>query len=121
MIDPSLIGRTTRWTVVASLLLAAMAFAGGRFDAGLGILAGAVLGLVPVLSWAWAIAPLMRGRNGWLVAALMLGKVIFYGAALYALVWSQAVHVPSMAVAILVPHGVLAAAALTARPAEAKA
>jgi len=109
---------------VASFLPAAMAFAGGRFDAGLGVLAGAALGLVPVLSWAWAIAPLMRGsgRSGWLVAALMLGKVILYGGALYLLIWSRRVHVPSMAMALLIPHAALAIAAM-ARPAatEAKA
>lgn len=72
--------------ISAALLSAAavVAAALGQLPFAGGLLVGLVLGALPVASWAWIISRgLQSKRNRILAAALVVGKLAFYGAVLF--------------------------------------
>lgn len=59
---------------------------------GVGIPAGAILGLVPILTWACFLSRLLEKKSVFLFALISFAKLGFYAAAFYFLVHQQRVH-----------------------------
>ena len=130
MIESILVRRLSAITLFLAVAVAALALALGSPRVAGGIAAGAVLGLLPIVSWSYlgimllpgphsAEAPqelIERDRNGakanpLLFGVISLGKLGLYGAALYVLVGRNLVHPLALAGALLVPGLLLAALA----------
>ncbi len=121
MIDAPLVRTTSIGTFGFGAVLAGAATAIAGLPAAAGVAAGLALGLLPIVSWAFLLKPLLEERGVWLFAAITLGKFILYAAALYQLVLVPRVPAAALGAGLLLPHLVLAAAALRARPAELRA
>lgn len=59
---------------------------------GLGVPAGAILGLVPFVTWAWFLSRLLERKSVLLFALISLAKLGFYAGAFYFLVHQNRVH-----------------------------
>lgn len=87
MIDRFQIRRLTLAALAVSLVAGAAAFFATRSPAvGLGVPAGALLGLIPFVTWAWLLGRLLERRSLLLFTLITLAKLGFYAGALYFLV-----------------------------------
>jgi len=59
---------------------------------GLGVPAGAILGLVPFVTWAFFLSRLLEKKSVLLLALVSLGKLGLYAGAIYFLVSQDRVH-----------------------------
>ncbi|MBI4563704.1 MAG: hypothetical protein HY716_03300 [Planctomycetes bacterium] len=87
MINHTLIVRLTFAAASASLAAAALGYAAtDSFPVAGAVVAGAMLGLVPFISWNQLVHPLMEYGHVGRIILLTFGKLALYGSALYLLV-----------------------------------
>ncbi|HEU4338852.1 MAG TPA: hypothetical protein VFS19_02190 [Planctomycetota bacterium] len=87
MIDRFQIRRLSLAALAVSMVAGATAFLATRSAAvGLGVPAGALLGLVPFVTWAWLLGRLLERKSFVLFGLVTFAKLGFYAGALYFLV-----------------------------------
>lgn len=93
MIDRLLVRRLSLALLAVSVAAGGVALlATGSPAVGFGIPAGAVLGLVPFVTWAWLLGRLLERKSVLLFALVSLAKLAFYAGAFYVLVYQERVH-----------------------------
>ena len=121
MIERSLVRQVVVITGLISVAAALLTQAcGGSKSFSVGFLAGAGMGLLPIVTWAAMVGPMVRRGSGILVAIIMLGKLAIYGVLLVALVGGGRVNPLAFGGALLMPSFVMAWILLT-RPEGAQA
>jgi hypothetical protein len=120
MIQPALVRRLSGITLLLALALSALAFATGSPRVAGGVAAGAVLGLLPIVTWSVLGGLLLSARAPLLFGAISLGKLLLYAAALAILIGKNLVNPLAFAGALLVPSLLLAVAVSIRRPEAAR-
>jgi|SRR5882672_10326349 len=93
MIDRHLVRKLSLAALAVSVVAGGAAFlATGSAAVGLGVPAGAILGLVPFVTWAWFLARLLERKSVLLFALVSLAKLAFYAGVFYLLVYQKRVH-----------------------------
>jgi len=93
MIDRLLVRRISLAALAISVAAGGVAFlATGSAAVALGLPAGALLGLVPFVTWAWFLGRLLERKSVVLFALISLAKLGFYAGAFYLLVYQDRVH-----------------------------
>jgi len=93
MIDRLLVRKLSLAALAVSVVAGGGAYvATGSAAVGLGVPAGAVLGLVPFVTWAWFLARLLERKSVLLFALISLAKLAFYAGVFYLLVYQDRVH-----------------------------
>jgi len=98
MIDRLLVRKLSLAALAISVAAGGVAFLATRSAAvGLGVPAGALLGLVPFISWAWFLGRLLERKSVLLFALVSLSKLGFYAGAFFFLVYQGRVHPMALA------------------------
>ncbi len=93
MIDRLQVRRLSLAALAVSVIAGGVAFlASGSAAVGLGVPAGAVLGLIPFATWAWFLARLLEKKSLLLFALISIVKLAFYAGAFYFLIHQDRVH-----------------------------
>ena len=93
MIDRLQIRRLSLAAIAVSIVAGATAYFATRSAAvGLGVPAGALLGLIPFVTWAWLLVRLLERKSILLFGLITIAKLGLYGVALYFLVYQNRVH-----------------------------
>ena len=87
MIDRLQIRRLSLAALAVSIVAGATAYLATRSAAvGLGVPAGALLGLTPFVTGAWILGRLLERKSHLLLGLILFAKLGFYGGALYILI-----------------------------------
>jgi len=93
MIDRHQLRTLSLAALAVSIVAGGVAFIATKSAAiGLGVPAGALLGLVPLLSWAWFLSRLLEKKSVLLFLLISILKLGFYAGAFYFLVHQQRVN-----------------------------
>ena len=117
MIESILVRRLSGITLLLAAALSALAYSSGDLRVAGGIAAGAVLGLLPIVTWSFLGRLLLSARAPVLFGVLSLAKLLVYAAALAVLIGGNRVDPLAFAGALLAPS-LLMAAMLSARRME---
>ncbi|HZN61054.1 MAG TPA: hypothetical protein VFC90_01485 [Planctomycetota bacterium] len=93
MIDRHQLRTLSLAALAVSIVSGGVAFLATKSAAiGLGVPAGAIMGLVPFVTWAWFLSRLLEKKSVLLFALISFAKLGFYAGALYFLVYQGRVH-----------------------------
>jgi hypothetical protein len=118
MIEPVLVRRLSAITSLLALTVSAVALALGNARVAGGVAAGSLLGLLPIVTWAWLGGLLFSAKSPGLFGVISLTKLLLYAAALAILIGRNLVDPLAFAGALLAP-GFLMAAMIARRGAGA--
>jgi hypothetical protein len=114
MIESALVRRLAAITLLVAAAFSGLALVLGSPRVAGGIGAGAVLGLLPIVTWSILGGLLMSARAPLLFGAISLGKLLVYAGALAILIGRNLVDPLALAAALLAP-GLMLAALVSAR------
>jgi hypothetical protein len=103
MIQPALVRRCSGLALLLAAVAAGAALAAGSPRVAGGVAAGAILGLLPIVTWSLMGGLLFSARGPLLFGAISLGKLLLYASALALLIGRNLVDPLAFAAALLAP------------------
>ncbi|HEY3227531.1 MAG TPA: ATP synthase subunit I [Planctomycetota bacterium] len=93
MIDRHLVRKLSLGVLAVSIVAGGIVcLVTGSPRAGLGVPAGAIVGIVPFVTWAWILGRLLERRSFLLFGLITIAKLGFYAGAFYLLIVQGRVH-----------------------------